>query len=264
MAADGDGRTNAPARLGKFAGMSGRLAGRTALITGATRGIGAALATRFVAEGATVVAADLTDRPGDHSRFLRCDVTAAEDVAAAVAFTEAEFGGLDIMVNNAGLGAAADLTELSDEHWSRVIAVSLTGTFHGIKFAAPALARRGGGAILNLSSIAARRAMPGMGAYSAAKAGVEALTRSAAVELRPSHIRVNAIAPGLIRTAAAEAGSDAVARGVGMALPEFLDHRQGRWGEPEEVAQAAVHLVSDESSFTSGLVYCIDNSAGVS
>ncbi|QVQ51526.1 SDR family oxidoreductase [Spiractinospora alimapuensis] len=243
--------------------MTGRLEGRIALVTGATRGIGAALTTRFAAEGATVVAADLRERPGDHSRFVQCDVTAPDDLTTAVEFTEAEFGGLDIMVNNAGLGAAADLTELSDEEWSRVIGVCLTGTFHGIRSAAPALTRRGGGAILNLSSLAARRAMPGMGAYSAAKAGVEALTRSAAAELRPVHIRVNAIAPGLIRTAAAESGGEALSRGVGMDLPEFFDRRQGRWGETDEVARAAVHLVSDESSFTSGLVYSIDNSAGV-
>lgn len=243
--------------------MSGRLAGRVALITGAARGIGAALATRFAAEGATVVAADVRERSGEYSRFVRCDVTAPDDIAAAVEFTEAEFGGLDIMVNNAGLGAAADLTDLGDEDWSRVIAVCLTGTFHGIRCTAPALARRGGGSILNLSSLAARRAMPGMGAYGAAKAGVEALTRTAAVELRPQHIRVNAIAPGLIRTAAAQAGGDALSRGVGMDLPEFIDRRQGRWGEPDEVARAAIHLVSDESSFTSGLVYSIDNSAGV-
>lgn len=244
--------------------MSGRLAGRVALITGAARGIGAALGARFAAEGATVVAADVLERPGEYSRFVHCDVTRPDDVAGAVEFTEAEFGRLDIMVNNAGLGAAGDLAELGDEDWSRVIGVSLTGTFHGIRCAAPAIARRGGGSILNVSSIAARRAMPGMGAYCAAKAGVEALTRCAAVELRPQHIRVNAIAPGLIRTSAAEAGGSALSRGVGMDLTEFFNRCQGRWGEPDEVAQAAIHLVSDESSFTSGLVYAIDNSASVS
>lgn len=250
--------------------MSGRMAGRVALVTGGAHGIGAAIVARFVAEGADVVVADLdavagtADGPGSCVQ-VRCDVSVAADVAAAVAAAQDRFGGLDVMVNNAGLGSARDLVDLGDDEWARVIGVSLTGTFHGIRHAAPALARRGGGAILNVSSLAAGRAMPGMGAYSAAKAGVEALTRTAAVELRGSGIRVNAIVPGLIRTAAARAGGAALARGLGVDdLQDYLDRRQGRWGEPEEVAAAAVHLVGDDASFTSGLLYAIDNGGSAS
>ncbi|OSY44224.1 MULTISPECIES: SDR family NAD(P)-dependent oxidoreductase [Pseudonocardia] len=249
--------------------MSGRMDGRVALVTGGAYGIGAAIAARFAAEGAEVVVADIdgaeaAEGDGVACR-LRCDVSVADDVAAAVAVAEDRFGGLDIMVNNAGLGSACDLVDLDDEQWARVIGVSLTGTFHGIRHAAPAIARRGGGAILNVSSLAAGRALPGMGAYSAAKAGVEALTRTAAVELRGSGIRVNAVVPGLIRTAAARAGGAALARGLGVDdLQDYLDQRQGRWGEPEEVAEVAVHLAGDGASFTSGLLYTIDNGGSAS
>lgn len=258
-----------------IAGAPGRLDRKAVLVTGGAHGIGAAIADRFVAEGADVLVADVAagrdsvgrDSVGRDSagRAVRCDVSVPEDVAAAVAEAEARFGGLDIMVNNAGLGSARDLVDLDDEEWARVIGVNLTGTFHGIRHAAPAIGRRGGGAILNMSSLAGGRALPGMGAYSAAKAGVEALTRTAAVELRGAGIRVNAIVPGLIGTAAAHGGAAVLARGLGVDdVGDYLDRRQGRWGRPDEVAEVAVHLVEDATAFTSGLLYAIDNGGSAS
>ncbi|PXY23195.1 hypothetical protein BAY59_26210 [Prauserella coralliicola] len=246
--------------------MTGRLTGKVAVVTGGAHGIGAAIVARFVAEGAAVTIADveevegkaLAERLGPRCRFVPCDVTSSSEVAEAIDSTVAELGGLDVMVNNAGFGVGSKIIELDETQWRRVVQVNLDGTFHGIKHAARAI-RRGGGAILNLSSIAAGRAMPGMAAYSAAKAGVEAMTRTAAVELREDGIRVNAIVPGLIQTAAAAQGSDILARGLGMSVDQYFATRQGRWGTAEEVAAVAVHLVSDESSFTSGLLYRIDN-----
>ncbi|MFF5988344.1 SDR family NAD(P)-dependent oxidoreductase [Prauserella flavalba] len=247
--------------------MTRRLTGKAAVVTGGAHGIGAAIVARFVAEGASVTIADveetegraLAERLGPGCRFVPCDVTRSSAVAGAVDSTVAEFGALDVMVNNAGVGAASSVVEMDETQWRRVIQVNLDGTFHGIKHAAPAIRRGGGGAILNLSSIAAGRAMRGMAAYSAAKAGIEALTRTAAVELRENGIRVNAIVPGLVQTAAAQQGSEVLARGLGMSVDQYFATRQGRWGTADEVAAVAVHLVSDEASFTSGLLYRIDN-----
>ncbi|ASR35606.1 hypothetical protein BAY61_12040 [Prauserella marina] len=247
--------------------MKGRLDGKVAVVTGGAHGIGAAIVERFVSEGARVTIADLAEKGGTTlagrlapaCRFTRCDVTSAAEVAEAIESTVAEWGRLDIMVNNAGFGAGVDVVDTDEHTWRRVIAVNLDGTFHGIKHAAPVIGRGGGGAILNLSSVAAGKAMPGMSAYGAAKAGVEALTRTAAAELRKDGIRVNALVPGLIKTVAADRSTEVLARGFGMSIDQYLATRQGRWGTPEEVAAVALHLVSDESSFTSGVLYPIDN-----
>ncbi|ONM48449.1 SDR family NAD(P)-dependent oxidoreductase [Nocardia donostiensis] len=249
---------------------TGRLAGKVAVVTGAAHGIGAAIATRFVAEGALVTLADieekagraLTERLGAGCRFVRCDVSKEAEVASAIRSTTTELGRLDILVNNAGLGVGAEIVDLDVDQWQRVVRVNLDGAFYGIKHAAPMMRRSGGGAILNFSSIAAGRAMPGMAAYSAAKAGVEALTRTAAAELREAGVRVNAIVPGLVQTSAAEKGSQILGHGLGMNIDQYLATKQGRWGTPDEVAAVAVHLVSNEASFTSGLLYRVDNGSG--
>lgn len=250
--------------------MTGRLAEKVAIVTGGAHGIGAAIVARFVAEGARVTVADieeksgraLAERLGAACRFVRCDVTSGAEVAAAISSTSAELGGLHVMVNNAGFGSGARVIDMDEEQWRRVVRVNLDGTFHGLKYAAPAIRSSGGGAILNVSSMAAGRAMPGMAAYSAAKAGVEALTRTAAAELQEAGIRVNAIVPGLVRTGAAGQASEVLGRGLGMTVDQYLTTRQGRWATPDEVAAVAVHLVSDEASFTSGLLYRIDNGGG--
>lgn len=253
--------------------MSGhRLDGKVALITGAASGIGRATAQCFAAEGASVVLADIAADEaraaaaelGSAALPVHCDVSDPAAVEAAVAKAVEKFGGLDIMVNNAASERPGMLAELPERSWQRSLDVNLSGVFHGIKHATPALSARGGGAIVNVSSIAAQRALPGLGAYAATKAGVEALTRCAAVELRPANIRVNAIAPGLIRTEGALKSGPMLERGFGTGIDTYLAQRQGRWGLPEEVARAALHLAGEESSFTSGLVYVVDNANSAS
>ncbi|WP_199434112.1 SDR family NAD(P)-dependent oxidoreductase [Qaidamihabitans albus] len=248
------------------------LQGKIALVTGAANGIGMAVAERFAQEGARVVLADIAGdeartaaaRIGSAAHSVRCDVSDSGEVEAAVAAAVDTFGGLDILVNNAARERAGALAELDERSWRRSLDVNLGGAFHGIRHAAPAMRARGGGAIVNVSSIAAQRAVPGLGAYAAAKAGVEALTRCAAVELRPAGIRVNAIAPGLIRTTGALRSEEALEQAFGTAIDTYLVQRQGRWGLPEEVACVALHLASEESSFTSGLIYVVDNANSAS
>ncbi|TCP49377.1 NADP-dependent 3-hydroxy acid dehydrogenase YdfG [Tamaricihabitans halophyticus] len=249
-----------------------QLNGKVAVVTGAASGIGKAIAHCFVAAGAKVVVADISTKRatatatelGSAATAMRCDVGEPTQVRAAVELAEEAYGGLDIMVNNAGVDRGAPLTELSEEAWQRTVAVNLGGVFAGIKYAAPAIKARGGGAILNTSSVAASRAIAGLGAYSASKAGVEALTRAAALELRPAGIRVNALVPGFIKTAGADFHEETLTDGVAMNLDAHVVAKQGRWGEPDEAARVALHLVSAESSFTSGLLYTIDHAYSVS
>ncbi|GAA3518101.1 SDR family oxidoreductase [Dietzia aurantiaca] len=246
--------------------MTGReqFAGRSAVVTGGANGIGAAIVTALVAQGATVTVADraadagaaLAEALGERCRFVHCDVTDEQQVRAAIGD-----GRLDILVNNAGLGSGTDLVELDAAQWRRVLAVNLDGTFFGMKHAAPVMARGGGGAIINLSSLVAGRGLRGMGAYAAAKSGVEALTRTGATELRALGIRVNAIVPGMVRTEAVAVGDSVLTRALGMDTAEFVATRQGRWGTPRDVADVAVHLASDSARFTSGLLYRLDNGA---
>lgn len=249
--------------------MPGLLTNKVAIVLGSGRGIGAAIAQRFAYDGATVAVADVSARAaagtaaaiGAAAVAVQCDVADEDSVAATLATVVEELGGLDIVVNNAALGLGATLTEMTRPDWDRVLAVTLNGTFHAIKHAVPHLRSRGGGAILNISSVAGRTAMASMAAYSAAKAGVDALTRTAALELRADRIRVNAIVPGMIRTTAATAAADALAPALGMAVDRYVAERQSRWGEADEVAAVAAHLVSDDAAFTTGLFYLLDNGA---
>lgn len=249
--------------------MSLRLQGKVAIVTGAAHGIGAAAARRFLAEGARVVLADVSERGlttlagelGPAAVAVRCDVAAEDDVAAAVDRAVAAFGGLDIIFNNAAAGAGGRILEMDRADWDRVFAVNVGGVLNGIRAAVPALRERGGGAILNTSSVAGRCASPGISAYSASKAAVESLTRSAALELREEGIRVNAIVPGLVRTRAAEASAPFLVDALGTDPDGYVTARQGRWGEPDEIAAVAAHLVSDEASLATGQSYVLDNGA---
>lgn len=249
--------------------MTGSLAGKVAIVLGGGRGIGAAIARRFARDGAAVAVADVSERAADKTATaigsavlpLRCDVADEDHVAATLTEAVAQLGGLDIVVNNAALGHGGPVTEIARSDWDRVLGITLNGTFHGIKHAVPHLRRRGGGAIVNISSVAGRAAMASMAAYSVAKAGVDALTRTAAVELRPDNIRVNAIVPGMIRTAAATASAEVLAPALRMDAESYVAARQHRWGEPDEVAAVAAHLAGDDAAFTTGMFYLLDNGA---
>ncbi|MCF2531603.1 SDR family NAD(P)-dependent oxidoreductase [Yinghuangia soli] len=246
---------------------AGRIAGKVALVTGAGAGIGRAVAERFVAEGAYVVAGDidadalksLVDALGEERvAVASCDVTVEADVEALVALAVERFGGLDVAVANAGGGTASELVDHDYAAWQRVVNLCLNGTFLTVKHAGAAMKQSGrGGSIVNLASLNAVQAGRGMGAYCSAKAGVVALTEVAALELGRHGVRVNAVLPGLVRTKAT--GGMWHVPGV---VEEYVENAPlGRFAEPEEVANVVLFLASDEAGFVSGSQYGVDGGA---
>ena len=236
----------------------GLLSGRTAVITGGAQGLGYAIAEVFIAEGARVVLGDLDlDRTraaadalggADVARAVRCDVTSAAEVDALVTAAVAEFGRLDVMVNNAGITRDATLRKMTEQQFDEVIAVHLKGTWHGTRAAAAVMREQGRGAIVNMSSISGKVGLVGQTNYSAAKAGIVGLTKAAAKELAHLGVRVNAIQPGLIRSAMTEAMPQRIWDAKLAEVP------MGRAGEPREVATVALFLASDLSSYMTGTV----------
>ena len=234
------------------------LSGQTAIITGGAQGLGFAIAERFVAEGARVVIGDLdpdatevaTKRLGgdDVAVAVRCDVTRATDVDTLVSTAVERFGGLDVMVNNAGITRDATMRKMTEEQFDQVIAVHLKGTWNGLRSAAAIMRENKRGAIVNMSSLSGKIGLAGQTNYSAAKAGIVGMTKAAAKELAHLGVRVNAIAPGLIRSAMTEA------------MPQHIWDQKvaevpmGRAGEPAEVASVALFLASDLSSYMTGTV----------
>lgn len=233
----------------------GRVEGKVVLISGGARNIGGASARLLVAEGAKVVIGDLLDEEGqalaaelgDAARYVHLDVTSEEDWAAAVAFTVAEFGRLDVLFNNAGIFNGGQLQRYKAEQWQQMLDVNLTGAFFGAKAAADALIAADGGSIINTSSIEGLRGTPWAHGYVASKWGLTGLTKSLAMELAPHGIRVNSLHPGRISTPA----TDQMPEGL---IPIPL----GRPGKPEEVATFVVFLASDESSFSTGSEFVVD------
>jgi len=234
------------------------LAGRVAVITGGAQGLGYAIAQRFIAEGARVMLGDLsidatrdaaeTLGGSDVARARACDVTSGAAVDGLVAAAVEEFGSLDTMVNNAGITRDATLRKMSEEQFDEVISVHLKGTWNGTRSAAAIMRERGGGAIINMSSISGKVGFVGQTNYSAAKAGIVGLTKAAAKELAHLGVRVNAIAPGLIRSAMTEAMPQRIWDAKLAEVP------MGRAGEPSEVASVALFLASDLSSYMTGTV----------
>ncbi|WP_161925599.1 3-oxoacyl-ACP reductase FabG [Gordonia crocea] len=237
--------------------MSELLAGKTAVITGGAQGIGLAIARRFIAEGATVVLGDMNEDAitaavaelgEDVALGVRCNVTVADDVAALLAAAVDRFGTLDILVNNAGITRDSTMRKMTEEQFDQVIDVHLKGTWLGMKLGADIMSQHGGGAIVNMSSISGKVGNFGQTNYSAAKAGIAAMSKAAAKEVASKGIRVNAIQPGLIRTAMTEA------------MPqEAWDSKMAeiplrRAGEPDEIAKVAVFLACDLSSYMTGTV----------
>jgi 3alpha(or 20beta)-hydroxysteroid dehydrogenase len=232
-----------------------RVAGKVALVTGGSRGIGEACARALVAEGASVVIADVDDdlgaplaeSLGDAARYVHLDVASAEEWESAVAFAVAEFGKLDVLVNNAGIANGAALQQFDAGQWQRILDINLTGTFLGMQKSADAMIAAGGGSIINMSSIEGLRGTPWAHGYVAAKWAVRGLTKSVALELASAGVRVNSLHPGLIKTPLTEHFPD-----------DLIPIPLGRPGRPEEVANFVLFLASDESSFATGAEFVVD------
>jgi meso-butanediol dehydrogenase/(S,S)-butanediol dehydrogenase/diacetyl reductase len=239
------------------------LSGKIALVTGGRGGIGRAICARFVREGATVFAADLTKEgtlsdAADGSRFVRLDVTSEDEARAAMAHVDQECGKLDILVNAAGIEIEKTIEHTTLADWNRIFAVNVTGTFLASKYALPLLRKSGSGSIINFGSYDGFIADPGLAAYCATKGAVHALTRAMACDHGPEGIRVNAICPGYVDTPmlksffrdAGDIGTlEAAVRGV---------HPMRRYGTPDDVANLVNWLASDEARYASGQLWVLD------
>ncbi|MFX1695642.1 SDR family oxidoreductase [Paraburkholderia sp. A1RO-5L] len=248
-----------------------RLDGKVAIVTGAGRGIGAAIARAFVAEGAAVVLAELDGasaeatareiaqaQPGARTLAVPTDVTQATSVQAAVAAAGRAFGPVDVLVNNAGINVFADPLTMTDDDWRRCFAVDLDGVWNGCRAVLPGMIERRAGSIVNIASTHAFQIIPGCFPYPVAKHGVIGLTRALGIEYAPKNVRVNAIAPGYIETQLTHDWWNAqpdpeAARRATLELPPMK-----RIGRPEEVAMTAVFLASDEAPFINASCITID------
>ncbi len=254
--------------------MAAELSGKVAIVTGGATGLGRATVELFLKEGAQVVIADVNDTRseelakslGKAALFKQADVANAEQVQALVDFAVARFGGLHIVVNNAGIGGATHQRFLDDDlqDFQRVIGVNLLGVMLGTQRAARHMARNGGGSIINISSIAAIKAGFGVVTYRAAKAAVTHFTKCVAIDLAEYGVRVNCIAPGHIRTEmttyATPGMTPEVIERVKKALGPVTDSSRPlkRQGKPDDVAQAALYLAGDRAAQVTGVVLPVD------
>ncbi|TXS96264.1 glucose 1-dehydrogenase [Parahaliea maris] len=249
----------------------GRVAGKVAIITGAASGMGRADAELLAREGATVVLADLNEQDGlaaveaigERARFMRLDVTDEANWEQVIAQTLAEFGRLDVLVNNAGLMSLGTVVDTSLEAWHKLMAVNADGVFLGCKHAIPAMAQGGGGSIVNMSSVAAMQGMSFVAAYCASKGAVRSLTKSVAMfcKQQGNGIRCNSIHPDGVRTPMVVK----VATGQDSATREEIEalDSAGAMCEPEDIANLVLYLASDESRFVNGAEMLIDNAATI-
>lgn len=237
---------------------------KVAMVTGASSGIGRAIAILYALEGAKVVVSDIDEKGGNDTLaliknnggdaiFIKADTSSAAENKTLVEQTVQHFGGLHIAVNNAGIaGPLSTVAEYPLDGWNRVIGINLSGVFYGMHYQIPAMISSGGGSIVNMASILGKVGTKGSPAYVAAKHGVIGLTEAAALEYAESGIRINAIGPGYIKTPLLNILDDST-----LNLLKGL-HPMGRLGEPEEVAELALWLNSDKASFVTGSYYNID------
>ena len=242
--------------------MSGRFAGKTAVVTGGASGIGLAITRRLIEDGAQVVVGDL--KPGDLGSdvtLVTTDVTREADLEALVAHAAERFGGVDLAFNVAGGSRPGYIVDLSEGDWDFTVDLCLKGVFLGMKHQARQMIRQGrGGAIVNIASLNAHVPMHAGAAYASAKAGVENLTRNGALEFAEYGIRVNAILPGLVQTPLTRRHFDNPG-----ALAAFVERiPMGRPAQPEEIAAPALYLASSDASYISGASLLVDGAWAVS
>jgi NAD(P)-dependent dehydrogenase (short-subunit alcohol dehydrogenase family) len=249
--------------------MTRSLQGKVALITGGASGIGRATATLFAREGATVAIADLNEtegrtalqeicESGGKASFEKADVTRAVDCKRVVDRTLREFGGIHILFNNAGIIRRASVTDLNEEDWDRVMDVNVKSIFLMSRLVIPVMARAGGGSIINTASGWGLSGGPKAAVYCASKGAVVLLTKAMAVDHGPQNIRVNCICPGDTDTAMLRSEAQQLGEPTERFLAEAARRPLGRLGAPEEIAQAALYLASDASSFVSGAALVVD------
>ena len=245
-----------------------KLQGKRALVTGGASGIGFAIAQRFLAEGASVVIADVNPKQasdavaksGGKFGSVIGDVSNLADAERMVRESVAKLGGLEILVNNAGIETTGSVTSAKDDEWERQIAVNLHGTYRMSRFAVPEIMKAGGGAIVNMASVGGLVAVPEYAAYGASKAGIIQLTRSMAADYAPHKIRVNCLCPGAVDTPLLQRACEK----VGGDNPEEIRKLYAsftllkRIARPEEVASAALFLASEEASFVTGVALPVD------
>ena len=243
----------------------GRLGGKSCLISGGAKGLGAAQARLFAREGGRVAVGDILDADGGRlvdelrasgadSLFVRLDVTSEADWESAVAAVMGEFGALDVLVNNAGIYNRALVEDTTLEEWERVMSVNSTGVFLGTKHAVPAMRRSGGGSIVNMSSVAGLVGSRTQTVYNASKGAVRLLTKSTAVQYAADGIRANSVHPGVIETdMMQEVIRTEEERATRMSLTPI-----GRFGTAEDVANGVLFLASDEASYVTGAELVID------
>ena len=241
----------------------GRLQGKVAIVTGGGTGIGGGISRVFGREGAAVLVAEIDPEIGEataagireaggNALFHRTDVSIDADIGAMIDRAVAEYGGLDVLVNNAGVGIGRTTEESTLEDWDRIMGINARGTFLAMKYAIPHMRTRGGGSIVNIGSLFAMRAAPTYGVYHASKGAIRQMTKSTALAHAGERIRVNAVHPGLIQTPASTrdmTAQDMAATYIGP---------MGHWGQPEDIAYACLYLASDEARFVTGIDLSVD------
>ncbi|MGF1476100.1 MAG: SDR family NAD(P)-dependent oxidoreductase [Geminicoccaceae bacterium] len=249
----------------------GEFDGRVAVVTGGAMGIGAACVEAFVAAGASVVIADIDRGKGqalerkldDKALFVETDVASLPSMEAMASRAVERFGGVDILVNNAARALNGVVDEIDEERWQTVINTNLTGVWRGMKVCVPSMRSRGGGAIVNMSSVQGLIGFKGWPAYAAAKGGINALTRQTAIDLAPAGIRVNAVAPGTIMTPMNAKIFDDLDDPSELIETWNKAHPIGRFGEAREVADAVLFLASPRAAFMTGEVVRVDGGLAI-
>ncbi|KRA37613.1 MULTISPECIES: glucose 1-dehydrogenase [unclassified Nocardioides] len=239
-----------------------------AIVTGSAKGIGLSIARELTGRGYRVVVSDINASDAevaakelDGAIAVPCDVRDEDQVKALVADTVAHHGRLDLMVPNAGIGIVSPILETDLATWRQVTSVNLDGVFLSLRWAAPAIIASGGGSIVNLASVSGTTGTPLIASYAAAKAAVINLTKTAAMELRPHGVRVNAVLPGFIGTDLVSDAAPEFERHLGLeagAFGQVIEAKQGRFGAPDDVARAVAFLADAEQTWVTGTAFTLD------